>query len=360
MIDEFLNTIRTNDTAFYALVLTFACVAILLIFIALRAIFRKAPSEIQDLSKTQNQLIGALEILSDNQIRSQNQLLSHVEERFAKTQKMMSESLGINSQRTSQSLGALMQRLESIDKAQNNIEKLSGDVLSLQDILSNKQKRGNFGEIQLYDIVSSSFSPDQFQKQAQLPNGTRADILIHLPNPPGAIVIDSKFPLEAYEALVRAQSEAEKRSAQTFFRNSILKHIKDISEKYIIDGVTSDGAMMFLPSEAVYAELYANFSDLVRKAMQARVWIVSPTTCMATLTTMRAVMKDVRLKEQAGALRKELGLLKDDMRRVAERVDNLDRHFQQASKDIDDIKISAQKVSMRSERIENLEFDNKE
>lgn len=358
MINEILNQIRQDDMIFYALMALLVLLIILFLIMILRVVFRQRPNELNDISKTQNQLIGALEILSDNQIRSQNQLLSHVEERFAKTQKMMTDSLGFNTQRTSQSLGALMQRLDNIDKAQNNIEKLSGDVLGLQDILSNKQKRGNFGEIQLYDIVSTSFSPDQYQKQAQLPNGTRADILIQLPNPPGAIVIDSKFPLEAYEALTRASNEAEKRSAQTFFRNSLLKHIKDISEKYIIDGVTSDGAMMFLPSEAVYGELYANFSDIVRKSLQARVWIVSPTTCMATLTTMRAVMKDVRLKEQAGALRKELGMLKDDMRRVAERVDNLDRHFQQASKDIDDIKISAQKVTMRTARIDNLEFDN--
>jgi DNA recombination protein RmuC len=245
----------------------------------------------------------------------------------------MSENLQGSARRTAQSLGELHQRLQAIDKAQDNITKLSGDVLSLQDILSNKQTRGAFGEIQLTDIVTKALPSDSYALQATLSNGKRADCLIHLPNPPGPICIDSKFPLEAYEALRRATTDAEVTEAGRFLRNSLKKHIKDIAERYIIEGETADGALMFLPSEAVYAELHANFPEVVREGFAARVWIVSPTTCMATLHTMRAILKDARMREQAGAIRRELGLLFADVDRLGTRVENLDRHFTQAAGD---------------------------
>lgn len=197
--------------------------------------------------------------------------------------------------------------MATIDKAQENITKLSGDVLSLQDILSNKQTRGAFGEIQLNDIVLNALPSDSYTLQATLSNGRRADCLIHLPNPPGPIVIDSKFPLEGYEALRNASTDWEVSEARKALRTAVRKHIRDISEKYILEGETADGALMFLPSEAVYAELHANFSDVVQEGFAARVWIVSPTTCMATLNTMRAILKDARMREQTGAIRRELG-----------------------------------------------------
>ena len=176
--------------------------------------------------------------------------------------------------------------------------------MSLQDILSNKQTRGAFGEIQLTDIVTKALPSDSYTMQATLSNGKRADCLIHLPNPPGPIAIDAKFPLEAYEALRRAENDWQVNEAAKMPRVSIKKHIKDISEKYILDGETADGALMFLPSEAIYAELHANFQELVREGFAAKVWIVSPTTCMATLNTMRAILKDARMREQAGAIRR--------------------------------------------------------
>jgi len=245
----------------------------------------------------------------------------------------------------------------AIDKAQDNITKLSGDVLSLQDILSNKQTRGAFGEIQLNDIVTKALPSDSYTLQATLSNGRRADCLIHLPNPPGPIAIDSKFPLEAYEALRAAQNDRDLAEAAKLMRQAVKKHIRDISEKYIIEGETADGALMFLPSEAVYAELHANFSDLVREGFSARVWIVSPTTCMATLNTMRAILKDARMREQAGAIRKELGLLYQDVDRLGTRVENLDRHFSQAAKDISEIKISADKAGRRARRLDAFDFE---
>ena len=334
---------------------------------------------VQQLGMGQEQLRGGLQNASDTQANAQVQVIQVVEARLSDLQSQMNDRLADNaarstralaemqermkdtlhgsSKQTATSLTQLQERLAAIDKAQDNITKLSGDVLSLQDILSNKQTRGAFGEIQLNDIVSKALPKDSYDLQATLSNGKRADCLIHLPNPPGPIVIDSKFPLEAYEALRRAESQAEMAEATRMMRTSVRVHIKAISERYILEGETADGALMFLPSEAVYAELHANFPELVREGFAARVWIVSPTTCMATLNTMRAILKDARMREQAGAIRRELALLHKDVERLGDRVGNLDRHFGQASKDIADIKISAEKAGRRALRLDNFDFE---
>ena len=314
-------------------------------------------ARVQSLSDGQQQLSGGLMHVSEAQAASQARVLALMENRLAEVAKGMSDSLHGSATRTARSLGELQQRLETIDKAQAKIEKLSGDVLSLQDILSNKQTRGAFGEIQLNDIVRKALPADAFTMQATLSNGRRADCLIHLPNPPGPIVIDSKFPLEAYEALRRATNNSEAIEAQRMLRIAVRGHVKAISERYIIEGETADGALMFLPSEAVYAELHANFPEVVREGFAAKVWIVSPTTCMATLNTMRAVLKDARMREQAGAIRKELALLHADVDRLGNRVENLDRHFHQAAKDIEDIKISADKAGRRAKRLDSFDFE---
>ncbi|MCI5110123.1 MAG: DNA recombination protein RmuC [Marivita sp.] len=312
---------------------------------------------VQALSDGQERLSGGLTHVSEAQAQSQTAMLQLMERRLAQVQEQMNENLHGSARRTAQSLGELQQRLQSIDKAQENITKLSGDVLSLQDILSNKQTRGAFGEIQLTDIVGKALPKDSYTLQATLSNGKRADCLIHLPNPPGPIAIDSKFPLEAYEQLRRADTQEHLNRAAQQLRLSLRKHIRDISERYIIEGETADGALMFLPSEAVYAELHANFPEVVREGFNARVWIVSPTTCMATLNTMRAILKDARMREQAGAIRKELSLLYADVDRLGSRVENLDRHFGQAAKDIADIKISADKAGRRARRLDNFDFE---
>ena len=353
-----------------ALIVSIAVLVIVALYLMLRPQLNSANSQkpvidhlnivgdkIQKLSEGQERLTGGLQTVSEAQAKAQLSMINMMEERLAKVQLQMNENLSHSSRRTAQSLGDLQQRLSTIDKAQEKITKLSGDVLSLQDILSNKQTRGAFGEIQLTDIVSKALPSDGFELQATLSTGKRADCLIKLPNPPGPIVIDSKFPLEAYEALRNASSETETSSAVRLFRTSVRKHIKDISEKYIVEGETADGAILFLPSEAVYAELHANFSDLVREGFSARVWIVSPTTCMATLNTMRAILKDARMREQAGAIRNELTLLYQDVDRLGVRVESLDRHFNQAAKDISDIKISADKAGRRAKRLDNFDFE---
>lgn len=312
---------------------------------------------VQMLSDGQQQLAGGLTHVSEAQAAAQANMLQLMEQRLQAVTVQMNENLSGTSRRTAQSLGELQQRLQAIDKAQDNITKLSGDVLSLQDILSNKQTRGAFGEIQLADIVSKALPSDSYTMQATLSNGKRADCLIHLPNPPGPIVVDAKFPLEAYEKLRSAATDWEVKDAARQLRQSVRAHIKAISEKYLIEGETADGALMFLPSEAVYAELHANFPEVVRDGFAARVWIVSPTTCMATLNTMRAILKDARMRAQAGAIRKELSMLFQDVERLGTRVENLDRHFGQAAKDVADIRISAEKAGRRARRLDAFDFE---
>ena len=352
------------------LIIVAGLIILLLLLLSLRAVSRLTKAaeplsyqmnalgqRVQALGEGQERLAGGLHHVSEAQAKQQTRMLQLMEKRLADVQLQMNENLQGSARRTAHSLGELQQRLTAIDKAQENITKLSGDVLSLQDILSNKQTRGAFGEIQLNDIVSKALPSDSYTLQATLSNGRRADCLIHLPNPPGPIVIDSKFPLEPYEALRNANTDWELNEAARQLRTAVKKHIKDISEKYIIEGETADGALMFLPSEAVYAELHANFSELVREGFSARVWIVSPTTCMATLNTMRAILKDARMREQAGAIRRELGLLYQDVDRLGTRVENLDRHFAQAAKDVTEIKISADKAGKRARRLDNFDFE---
>lgn len=394
MIEFAGQTYAYSDPLVIAAIIVAAIVLLVLVLLimAVRAAGRSAKmaaplgqqmmvlgGHVQQLGASQERLQGGLQTVSDTQANAQAQMIQTVEARMntvqlqmqerlaenatrsaralAEMQERMSETLHGSSKQTTTSLTQLQERLAAIDKAQDNITKLSGDVLSLQDILSNKQTRGAFGEIQLMDIVSKALPSDSYALQATLSNGKRADCLIHLPNPPGPIVIDSKFPLEAYEALRNAGTDHEVKEAVAKMRVSVKAHIKAISEKYILEGETADGALMFLPSEAVYAELHSNFPELIREGFAARVWIVSPTTCMATLNTMRAILKDARMQEQAGAIRKELGALHGDVERLVTRVGNLDRHFGQARKDVDEILISSEKAAKRAGRLHNFDFE---
>lgn len=359
-------------TAFAAGAGLFALLIVLLV--ALIIINRRTSHSIEPLSETlqalgqglaqlgqnQQQLQGGLHQVTQAQVAAQTKLMETVNHRMEQVTARLSDNMTTSATRTAKSLGELQQRLEAIDRAQTKIEKLSGDVLGLQDILSNKQTRGAFGEIQLSEIVTRALPPDAFTFQAALSNGKRADCLIHLPHPPGPIVIDSKFPLEAYEALRAAKTEDDVKRAARAMRTAVGTHIQHIAERYIIEGETADSALLFLPSEAVYAELHANFADVVRSGFEARVWIVSPTTAMAVLNTMRGVMKDARMRKEATRIRKELGLLMKDTARLVDRVDNLDRHFRQAGSDIEQIKISAEKAGQRAGRLEAFDFSDDE
>ena len=261
---------------------------------------------------------------------------------------------------TKETLTSLRERLAVVDEAQRNITALSSQMVGLQDILSNKQARGAFGEMQLRDIVEAVLPPDAYEFQASIGEGLRADCVIRLPNPPGSLAIDAKFPLESYQRLTGAQSDAERIQAARDFSADVLKHVRAIASKYIVPGQTGDAALMFLPSEAIYAELHARYANVIEQSFRERVFIVSPTTLWATLNTIRAIFRDVRLREQAGLLQKELHVLMEDMGRLDERVEKLAIHFRQTSKDVDDIQTSARKVARRAERITTMELGEEE
>ncbi|WP_281825938.1 DNA recombination protein RmuC [Jannaschia rubra] len=305
---------------------------------ALGALILSLMARLRDMAQTQVQLTGGLAALADAQRRAESQV---------------GAALGDSATRTATALGDLQQRLATIDRAQANIERLSGDVLGLQDILSNKQTRGAFGEIQLRDLVGRALPPDGFTWQAQLSNGRRADCLIHMPDPPGPLVIDAKFPLEAYEAVIESPKDQR---AITAFRASVRTHIRAVADRYILPGETAEGACMFLPSEAIYAELHANHAELVREGFAARVWIVSPTTCMATLNTLRAILKDHRMREQAGDIRRALAALHRDVELVVERAAKLETHFDQARRDVEGITTAAERAGKRAHRLDGFDF----
>ena len=394
MIEISGQTYTLNDPVVLLILATAGAIflVLILLILAVRAAGRSARmteplarqmqalgGHVQQLGMGQEQLRGGLQTVSDTQANAQAQMIQSIEARMAHVQQQMQDRLADNaarsarsltemqermsatlhgsSKQTTTSLTQLQERLAAIDRAQDNITKLSGDVLSLQDILSNKQTRGAFGEIQLHDIVSKALPSDSYTMQASLSSGKRADCLIHLPNPPGPIVIDSKFPLEAYEALRRAKTDYEVKEAARAMRVAVKAHISAISSKYIIEGETADGALMFLPSEAVYAELHGNFPELVREGFAARVWIVSPTTCMATLNTMRAILKDARMREQAGAIRKTLKMLHRDVELVVERVGKLNTHFGQARADLEGLGTAAERAGKRAARLDNFDFE---
>ena len=306
--------------------------------------------------RTQSELAGRFDQMStDSEVRqaSLNQTLN---ERLDSVSKRLGDSLSETSTKTATTLGELRKHLNVIDAAQKNITELSGQVVSLQDILSNKQARGAFGNVQLRDLVRNALPPSAYQFEATLSNGRRADCLIKLPLPPGPIAVDAKFPLESFEALRAATDDQQRNQAASSFRRDIIKHIRDIAERYIVAEDTAESALMFLPSEAIYAELHANFPDLVRQSYSARVWIVSPTTLMATLNTVRAVLQDANMREQAAVIQTEVHKMLEDVSRLGERVGRLQRHFKQANEDVDQIFTSTDKIGRRGQKIIDIEL----
>lgn len=260
--------------------------------------------------------------------------------------------VGLQSQST---LGDLKARLALIDRAQQDMVDLSKNVLRLQDILSNKQARGAFGEIQLHDLVKAILPPSAYQWQAVLDNNRRVDCLITLPNPPGPIGVDAKFPLEAYHALQQAEDQQAKAIALRQFAQAVLLHLKVIQEKYIIPGFTADTALMFIPSETIYAAIHEHLPDVVMKSYQLKVYMVSPTTLWATLNTVRAIFRDVQMREQAHWIQKEVRMLQQDVERLDDRVGKVQRHFEQTSDDLRQIRLSTEKITKRSQRIDQGE-----
>ena len=303
----------------------------------------------------QSQLTGKLGALAETQERARAELARTMSEQLGQVSKNVADNLTATREKTAKSLGDLGERLSLIDKAQQEITALSGQVVELQHILDNKQARGAFGEAQLSDIVTDGLPDSAYEFQHTLSNGKRADCLIRLPNPPGPVVVDSKFPLEAYQRLRMAETDSDTRTALSQMKTDTLKHAQDISDKYILPGETADAALMFLPSESIFSELHLRLPDVVEKCRALRVYPVSPNTMSLTLNTVRAIMRDVKMREQAGLIQKEVHTLLDDVSRLNERVAKLRTHFEQADKDIEQIETSSRKISSRGEKITSLD-----
>jgi DNA recombination protein RmuC len=289
-------------------------------------------------------------------IEAQGQLQALLAQRMDALDKRLGDTLKETATKTAETMGGIQARLTVIDQAQKNITALSGQVVSLQEVLSNKQSRGAFGQANMEEIVRDALPPNLYEFQAKLSNNSRPDCVIRLPGAKTVLVIDSKFPLEGFEALKKAQSEEEKKQAMARVRSDVSKHVSDIAEKYILPGETQTPAIMFVPSESIYAELHDGFNDVIQKAHRAQVIVVSPNILMLAINTVQTVMKDARMREQADRIQKEVGVLLQDVRRLAERVLALQRHFNQAEGDIKDITISMEKISKRGTAIEQVEL----
>lgn len=269
----------------------------------------------------------------------------------------VSERLDEGFKKTNQTFMDVMARLATIDEAQKKIDGLTTNVVSLQELLGDKRSRGAFGEVQLEALVRNVLPANSFAMQHTFENGTRADCALFLPEPTGVVAVDSKFPLENYHRMLDNKlSEAEKLIAEKQFKLDVKKHVDDIATKYIISNVTSDGAVMFIPAEAVFAELHAYHADVIAYAMNKRVWVVSPTTLMAVLNTARAVLKDVETRKQVHVIKEELGKLSKDFGRFDLRMKKLADNIRQAHENAQDVHISSQKISQRFAQIERVEL----
>lgn len=287
----------------------------------------------------------------------QEELLRTINERLDRVTQHLGASVEETSRRTSDNLARLHERLAVIDDAQRNIAELSGRVVSLQDILANKQARGAFGQVRMEAIVEDGLPKGVYAFQPTLSNGKRPDCLIQLSNASAALVVDAKFPLEGFEVLRTAPEEAARAQAQARVRRDVTRHIDDIAAKYFIPGETQDTALMFVPAESIYAELHDGFPDLIQKAHRARIVIVSPNMLMLAVQTMMAILKDVRTREQAGVIQREVGLLVEDVTKLIDRVAEFQRRFGQLGPDLEKIMASSGRIADRGRRIEALEVE---
>jgi DNA recombination protein RmuC len=268
----------------------------------------------------------------------------------------LSQSVGEATKHTQENLKKLHERLAVLDAAQKNITDLTGQVTTLTNILDNKQSRGAFGQGRMEAIIADNLPNSAYSFQATLQSGARPDCLIFMPNDAPPLVVDAKFPLEGYNAAKAASSPQALKSAQAQFRGDVIKHVKDIKERYLIPGQTQDTAFMFVPSETIFAEIQENFDAIVQRAHKARVMIVSPSLLMLSIQVIQALLRDQRLAEQAGVIQGEVLHLMEDIGRLDDRVRKLQTHFSQAQKDVDLILTSTDKVTKRSRRIEGLGF----
>ncbi len=313
-----------------------------------------------ELENRLSELAGQLRNFSDSAVTREAQTARNLDDRLDRVSQRLGSGLTDNAERTSKSLQHLYERLAVIDTAQQKITSLSDEMLSLKDILSNKQARGAYGQGRMEAIIRDGLHSRAYSFQATLSNNTRPDCLIRLPENDQQIVIDSKFPLEAFNALKSADDDHAVISAQRQLRRDVLYHVRDIAKKYLIAGETHETAIMFVPSESIYADLHEHFEDVIQKAHRLQVIIASPNILMMLVQTMQAIFKDARMREQASLIQKEVVILLEDVGRLQTRLGKLQSHFQAANKDIDDLVISSGKITSRGEKIEQMDLREEE
>ena len=297
------------------------------------------------------------EVVRDTMDNATNQLKNLLNMRLQDIDSKVKESLEEGFKKTNDTFDRVMKQLSTIDEAQKKIDGLTSNIVSFQELLGDKKSRGAFGEVQLESLVRNALPPDAFSMQHTLSNGNRADCVLFLPEPTGSVAIDSKFPLESYRTMLDSSLPPDDiKNAQKQFKLDIKKHIHDIASKYIISNETSDGAVMFIPAEAVFAEIHAYHSDLIEEAMSQRVWLVSPTTLMAVLNTARAVLKDVETRKQVHIIKAELGRLGQEFERFDVRMKKLADNIRQAHEHAQDVHVTSQKISRRFSQIERVEL----
>jgi DNA recombination protein RmuC len=293
----------------------------------------------------------------ERQMDSFKMLMDALKDNMHEISGKVEERLSEGFKKTTETFTDVVKRLALIDEAQKKITELSSNVVSLQEILSDKRSRGAFGEVQLSALIRNVMPETAFAFQHTLLTGNRADCMLFLPEPTGNVVIDSKFPLENFQQMVDFKiSEIERKIYEQKFKQDIKKHINDIASKYIIPGETTDGAMMFIPAEAIFAEIHAHYPDLVEEAQRMKVWLVSPTTMMAVLTTARAVLKDAATRQHVHVIQEHLRALGEDFIRFQDRMDKLAVHIRQAQDDVEQVNTSAKKISSRFNKIEKVDL----
>lgn len=288
---------------------------------------------------------GKISLLSENQ----TQLAQIISQQLQTQERNLSQHLSTR-------LGELLQKMAVFDSAQAKVVDLTAEIGSLQKILGNSKSRGLFGEVQLQNLLEAALPPNAYALQTTLPGGLRPDCLLQLPNPPGPMVVDAKFPLDAYRQMLDAKTDDERNMARKSFDRSLRARIDEIAGKYIIPGITADSALLFLPSDAIFADLHTQFEGVLEYSYRAKVWIVSPTTMMATLNTIRAIMRDVKLRAEAATIQHEVRLLCEDLGRLGERMDKANQAVGNAQKALGDLAISVDKITKRGEKIMAVEL----
>jgi DNA recombination protein RmuC len=318
---------------------------------------REMDDRVAELTRIQSEMTGRMRTMAEVFGSRQSDFARMISERIDGLQHRVGQGLESSTRHQSENLSKLNERLAVIDAAQQNLTNLTGEIVGLKDILSNKQTRGAYGQGRMEAIVRDGLPANAFAFQATLSNRTRPDCLVRLPGDERGLVIDAKFPLEGFTLFREAKGDEARGRAAARVRNDMLVHVKDIAEKYLIPGETQDIAMLFVPAESIYADLAEHFDDVVQKAHRARIVIVSPSLLTLAIQVMQALVRDARIREEARVIQVEVQKLLEDVTRLDSRVAKLDAHFRQAQEDVSQIRVSADKIVKRGERIETLEFD---